>query len=1470
MAIYYGSLSGLDLARQVTAHGGNGNGNANSPGAVGTVYTCQAGTPGQLLLASHGTAVGTWTPLGMVTDTVFQVENLVISGQGMVVALAHEMPIQAGSIAVVNGAVLTHQPTTLAQEYSLRLAITNSLLVDSNSVIDVSGRGYINDGALGALTLGNTNTGAASGRSGGSYGGLGAPASNGQGNSTYGDYHNPNELGSAGAGTHANGGAGGGLVRISAASAHIDGALLANGANAADSGDYGGGGGSGGGVWLNVGSLRGGGLIAANGGSGITWGVAGGGGRVALYYGTVNGFDLTNRVTAHGGRGNGAGAVGTVYLKQNGALGQLLLASHDTPAGAWTPLGLASDSMFGAEDLVISGTNVVAMPAHQMPIQANTVAVLDGALLTHQPTTAAQEFSLRLSITNSLVVDSNSAVNVSGRGYTDGYTVGDTTSGAATGRSGGSYGGLGASASGQSNPVYGDYHYPNELGSGGAGSYGNGGTGGGLVHIGAGSAQVDGQILANGANAVDHGDYGGGGGSGGGILLNVGSLSGGGLIAANGGAPADWGAAGGGGRVAVYSSGLTFPRANVAANAGAGGPAGAQPGTVLFSATPYFLWDHTNSFLHGVEQVGCEVVGVGSQDSVSVQISAAQAGVSYLIGVRTDKIVSFFWDTATVPDGVYELRAAFRLNMSQVIGELSQTVLVNNSVVCHSGLVTTNQIWPAGQVHVVNGNLIIGQGVTVTIEPGAVVKFTHGSGITIAAGGVLDAPATASGPIILTSLADDTAGGDSNLDGNNSLPVPGDWLGVTVEGTGQFNVAAAHVNLRYAFSVHGGTLSANETWPGTLVHLVNQNLVVPGGVTLTLNPGAVVKFASGVGMTIQSGGILTALGTVALPITLTSIRDDMVAGDSNGDGNATLPAPGDWAGVFVNGGRAELDHAAVNYAGFTANGQWDTTAGAINLQNNGTLTLSNSIINNAFFDGLIAWGSGDATLVSSLILNCDRGIDPDGSSIVRLINCLLDNNRIGIWGHNGTVGITNTIISHSSQAGLYNILNSPIALHYSDVWSTNGANYVGNISDQTGANGNISADPKFKNIALGDYRLNYGSPCINAADSTVAPPGDFMGAPRYTDPRTLVKTGLPGTNGVYADMGAFEFVETAVSDVNLIATQVSGPGFVTAGDWVLVQWTVANLGSGVAVGPWHDTVYLAPARGADAPLWAAEVLDGTLALGSGETVTVTNSVRVPGGAEGAYQWQVRVNSRGEVFEGINWTNNLASGAATVQLQVPELVVGANPIAQQFNGEGQSQWFKVQLPAGQNVLVTLSPTGNSSTLEMYSGQGYMPTQLNYDAQQRASNGSAATLLLPSGAASTCYLLLYAQSLPGGTAAYNLAATVLDFSLTEISSATRVGNTGPVTLDVRGGQLSANLAYQVIGPDGQAIAATSVYAVNSSEVFVTFDLSGRPLGNYQLLAGQSGHTVTLTNAIERNPREPRARQCQCGQSSQYSSR
>lgn len=96
----------------------------------------------------------------------------------------------------------------------------------------------------------------------------------------------------------------------------------------------------------------------------------------------------------------------------------------------------------------------------------------------------------------------------------------------------------------------------------------------------------------------------------------------------------------------------------------------------------------------------------------------------------------------------------------------------------------------------------------------------------------------------------------------------------------------------------GGSLSGIRTWSADTVYVVTSSVTIPSGSTLTLEPGTIVKFGPGQSMTIN--GVLNAVGSPDAYVVFTSLKDDTNGGDTNGDGEATIPAPGDWQSLFIS------------------------------------------------------------------------------------------------------------------------------------------------------------------------------------------------------------------------------------------------------------------------------------------------------------------------------------------------------------------------------------------------------------------------------------------------------------------------------------------------------------------------------------------------------------------------------------------
>jgi hypothetical protein len=165
-----------------------------------------------------------------------------------------------------------------------------------------------------------------------------------------------------------------------------------------------------------------------------------------------------------------------------------------------------------------------------------------------------------------------------------------------------------------------------------------------------------------------------------------------------------------------------------------------------------------------------------------------------------------------------------------------------------------------------------------------------------------------------------------------------------------------------------GTISSNTTWTAGTAYQVTSRVTLASNTVLTIQPGAIIKFNLNADMRIN--GTLIAEGTAANPIIFTSFRDDSVGGDTNGDGDATSPEPGNWGSIgFRTGSVTRIAHAQFRYGGgqFSNNSILDAT--------DGSLTINNSAISNSSTRGLAVSGG-----VSTLRINNTRFDANDGSA----------------------------------------------------------------------------------------------------------------------------------------------------------------------------------------------------------------------------------------------------------------------------------------------------------------------------------------------------------------------------------------------------------------------------------------------------------------------------------------------------------
>ena len=235
----------------------------------------------------------------------------------------------------------------------------------------------------------------------------------------------------------------------------------------------------------------------------------------------------------------------------------------------------------------------------------------------------------------------------------------------------------------------------------------------------------------------------------------------------------------------------------------------------------------------------------------------------------------------------------------------------------------------------------------------------------------------------------------------------------------------------YSGVVISGVIANDSVLTSTtgMPHIISY-ATIPEGVTLTIEPGTVVKFQPSTRLTVN--GTLYAEGTEDSPIIFTSLKDDTHGGDTNNDDSGTTPTPGDWYNLyFTSTSKYNLmDHVIVRYGGnsgpYGCNApDCDTTL----LIETSSLTISNGTFEHSALYGIYVSGASPSIMNSIIRDNGSSGIYLQNTSNPTITGNHISGNRYGIYSAGtSNPSINKNILTGNTIYGLYNA-NSNVTIN---------------------------------------------------------------------------------------------------------------------------------------------------------------------------------------------------------------------------------------------------------------------------------------------------------------------------------------------------------------------------------------------------------------------------------------------------------
>jgi protocatechuate 3,4-dioxygenase beta subunit len=535
---------------------------------------------------------------------------------------------------------------------------------------------------------------------------------------------------------------------------------------------------------------------------------------------------------------------------------------------------------------------------------------------------------------------------------------------------------------------------------------------------------------------------------------------------------------------------------------------------------------------------------------------------------------------------------------------------------------------------------------------------------------------------------------------------------------------------------------------------------------------------------------------------------------TGGSGTSTLLVPG----PLTNTGTIEVDSGTLNVAANAVTqvsgntltgGTWTATGGA-------SLTFRNApnITTNA---GNITLGGLGATIAGIAKLAASSGSFSvvDGATFATVGG--LSNTGTLTLGPASTLSV-HGIFTQSSSATL-------------DVQL--GGNPASGQFGQLAATAAASLDGTLQADIVGNYQ-----PRIADQFTVLTYPSEAGNFAAFKLPATAALTFLATMNTDNVVLSAI----VAKSDLALASIDMVTPESATAGENMSVTYTVINNGGATPVSSWTDSAYLTTGTTLDASavLIGRATHNGSLRTNGSYQGTIVGTI--PGVWPGNYHVIVVIDSRDQVPD-TNRENNVLASPGVVQTGITALAIGGSLIG--TIADGQEDYFRVNVPPGQDVVLT-AQYATPLEAELETRVASLPDPASFDQNVLNLSNTDPQLTLSGSPGGAFYVLLDGREGSGAGQSFTLTAQVAQFTLESIGMDHGSDN-GTVTVSLVGTEFQVGMQARLTGAGNSVIQARSVVVVDPTEAFATFDLSGAPVGAYNVSVTEQGATQTLREAF-----------------------